>query len=264
MISYYELRTPDRRNIYEKLWGIDKKEKIRADIRNKLIQFDSIMIDSGAYSYMSGVLKERGKKMDKYVKEYGNWLKENNDIYEHFFEMDVDSITGIQKVEEYRDYLEKCAGKQSIPVWHDIRGLNYWKKMVKNYKYIAIGGIVSGEYDYKSLGQRLATMIEYAHSYNCKVHVLGYTQLKYLPYINTDSIDSSSWLGGSKYGHLYLYFDKELFCIDLKSIHKKSELYYREFDAINIKAWKLYIDYINEYWGAQSINKKSNSLNEKG
>lgn len=44
-----------------------------------------------------------------------------------------------------RAMLEKGTGKKCIPVWHKSRGLEEWRKLTKEYDYVAIGGIVTKE-----------------------------------------------------------------------------------------------------------------------
>jgi len=260
IVSYVLFRTPDRRNVYQKSWAMVKSEKIEEKIRDVLTKFDSIIIDSGAFSYMSGTIKSKEKLLDKYVIEYGNWLKENKDIYEYFFEMDVDFLVGIKKVEEYRKFLEECAEQQCIPVWHINRGLEYWKMMVKDYDYVAIGGLVTGEIT--DMEKYAPFLIDIAHKNNCKVHGLGYTKTKYLKYIDFDSVDSSSWFGGRRYGNLDIFLDGDLKPINLDKIDKNSRIPYKDFDIINIKAWKLFIDYIEDYWNRQKEEEKLQSKSD--
>ncbi len=58
-----------------------------------------------------------------------------------FFELDIDRIVGLEKVEEFRRRIESKTGKQSIPVWHSNRGWQYFVNMCKEYNYVSIGGI---------------------------------------------------------------------------------------------------------------------------
>lgn len=87
------------------------------------------LIDSGAFTFMN----QKGKKLvnlDEYVDEYIAFLKEYK--IKRYFELDVDSIKGIEWVEKTRKRIEQETGVKSIPVWHKSRGIEYLKKCVRN------------------------------------------------------------------------------------------------------------------------------------
>ena len=148
----------------------------------------NFLLDSGAFSYMNG--KHITKRdMDKYVKKYISFINQYDVKY--FFEMDVDSIFGLEAVEQWRKQIETQTSKKCIPVWHKQRGVEYWKSMCREYDYIAIGGLVLGakkqEYPfYKKL-------VEYAALRGIKVHGLGFTKTKLLKEYPFYSVDSSTW-----------------------------------------------------------------------
>ena len=49
-------------------------------------------------------------------------------------------------------------------------------------------------------------MIDDAHKRGTKVHGLGFTALSYLKQIHFDSVDSTAWTTGNRFGYVY-YFD---------------------------------------------------------
>ena len=160
------------------------------------------ILDSGAFSFLRGKTAD----WDKYVDKYCSFIEETNQKY--FFELDIDSIIGLDKVEIIRDRIEQRIGKQTIPVWHKSRGIDYWYKMVEDYDYIAIGGLVSAgvsgkEYKY------LQMMVDYANKKGTKVHGLGFTKMEWLKKIKWYSVDSTTWLGASKFG-IYYFFDGQV------------------------------------------------------
>ena len=103
------------------------------------VGIENFLLDSGAFSYMSGA-KCSKEMLLEYLDRYINFINKYN--IKHFFELDVDTIFGIDFVEQMRKKLEKETQKQCIPVWHKSRGIQYWKDMCKKYKYVAIGGLV--------------------------------------------------------------------------------------------------------------------------
>lgn len=104
-----------------------------------------------------------------------------------------------------RQKLEKEIGYQSIPVWHTSRGIDEYKRMCDEYNYVAIGGIVSGEIKKEKFGL-LPLLVKEAHKRGAKVHGLGFTALDWLRIVHFDSVDSTAWTTGNRFGYLY-YFD---------------------------------------------------------
>lgn len=171
-----------------------------------LKEFKGFVLDSGAFTFMTSL---KGKNIDwkEYVINYGNFVKKHNIKY--FFELDIDSIVGIKEVEKLRDLLENTAQRKCIPVWHKNRGLDYWKQMCKDYDYVAIGGIVTQEIK-RSQYNIFLPLLKIARENKCKVHGLGFTNLKGMEKYKFDSVDSTSWLSGNKFGAVYLFDGKTM------------------------------------------------------
>ncbi len=156
------------------------------------------LLDSGAFTFMSNTSKKLD--WDSYTEKYAKFIN-NNDI-KLFFELDIDSIVGIKEVERLRTKLEKLTNKQCIPVWHKSRGKEYWLQMIKDYDYVAIGGIVTKEIRPKHY-PFFTWLLSEAKKENCKVHGLGFTNLKKLQKYKFYSVDSTSWIYGNRGGFLY-------------------------------------------------------------
>jgi hypothetical protein len=170
------------------------------------------LLDSGAFTFMNEVKKKKKKvDFDEYLNTYIKFINDNDIKY--FFELDIDSIVGIKEVERLRKRLEDETGKKCIPVWHKSRGKEYFIEMCKNYNYVAIGGIVTKEIkpeEYKYF----KWFIDTAHSYGCKIHGLGFTNLTLLKYYNFDSVDSTSWLSGGRFATMYCFDGKKMIKIN--------------------------------------------------
>lgn len=154
-----------------------------------------VMIDSGAHSF------QKGKKVDwvEYTKEYAEfikWFDRPNVV--GYFEMDVDGVIGYDNVLKLRKILESASDK-IIPVWHDDRGVEEYKKMCKEYagKLIAFSGIRGEIKDHQYL-----MFVKYAKKHGCKVHCLGMTRKKILDVVPFDYTDSSSWKQSGIYGRI--------------------------------------------------------------
>ncbi len=169
-------------------------------------KYNNFLLDSGAFTYLN---KSKGQKIDweSYVNQYAEFIVKYN--VQYFFELDIDPIVGLNEVERLRLLLETKTGKKCIPVWHKSRGLEYWKKMCKNYDYVAIGGIVTQEIK-RSEYNVFFPLLRIAKENNCKVHGLGFTNLKGMEKYKFYSVDSTSWLSGNKFGSVYLFNGKTM------------------------------------------------------
>jgi len=173
-----------------------------SEFEKKIIfKYKNFLLDSGAFTYLN---KSKGQKVDwsQYVINYGKFVKEYN--VKLFFELDIDPIVGLKEVERLRDLLEKTSERKCIPVWHKSRGLDYWKQMCKDYDYVAIGGIVTQEIK-RSEYDVFYPLLKIAKENNCKVHGLGFTNLKGMVKYKFYSVDSTAWLSGNKFGAVYLF-----------------------------------------------------------
>ena len=161
------------------------------------------ILDSGAFSFFGG-----GKKIDwdNYTLQYCKFIKDTKQKL--FFELDIDKVTSLTHAEILRDKIEQSTGKQPIPVWRPSRGIEYWHKMCEEYNYVAISA--SGAYDSAWTRKKkyipiLQTMLSIARKNNTKVHGLGFTSIPMLKKIKFDSVDSTTWNVGGKFGNVCLF-----------------------------------------------------------
>lgn len=180
------------------------------------------LLDSGAFSFMNG---KKSVDFDCYLERYAEFVKCYN--VKHFFELDLDCIIGQEKTYQFTNRLESITGRQCIPVWHKSRGIEEWKRLCREYSYIAIGGIVSKEimpYQYKAFNP----MLHEAHRNGAKVHGLGFTSTSYFRQIRFDTVDSTTWNVGGKFGNICVFDERSLMkqriqkkglrCIDQKRL----------------------------------------------
>lgn len=163
---------------------------------------DCFLLDSGAFTFMNSNKKT---SFDAYIDRYIDFINRNN--IELFFELDVDSVIGYENVKKLTSRLEKETGKKSIPVWHLSRGIDNFYRMCDEYEYAAIGGFVTKEIQRKKYGA-IPYLIQEAHKRKCKLHGLGFTSTSYYDKIRFDSVDSTTWNVGGKYGNICLFDSK--------------------------------------------------------
>lgn len=175
------------------------------DTERLIPYFGDFLLDSGAFTFMQN--SKTHVEWDEYIERYADFINRNH--VDKFFELDIDSVVGYEKVLGYRKKLEALVGKQCIPVWHKSRGIKEFQRMCDEYSYAAIGGIVSKEIkpdQYKAF----PGMITEAHKRGCKLHGLGFTNLSLLPLIHFDSVDSTAWTTGNRFGFIYQFNGKTM------------------------------------------------------
>ena len=150
------------------------------------------LMDSGAFSYMNRPKKSFNLK--DHLKQYCYYINEFDLI--NFIELDLDVFMSISEVENIRKKIYLETHKQPIIVYHGERGHDYWINMCKENDYVAIGGLVtSNEQNTPERFEKLSLLCDEAHSYNTRVHGLGFTPLALLNSHTMffDTVDSTSW-----------------------------------------------------------------------
>lgn len=159
----------DKAIIENKPYILESFYYVNEDTERLLPYFGDFLLDSGAFTFMTNAKSHID--WNSYIERYAEFIKRNN--IDKFFELDIDSVVGYDKVKEFRKKLELLTGKQCIPVWHKSRGIKEWINMCDEYDYVAIGGIVSKEIieeQYKAF----PAMISETHRRGAKVHGLGF------------------------------------------------------------------------------------------
>lgn len=203
------------------------------EVEDILPLFGDFMLDSGAFTFMGGfqyVDKSGGADFEEYLERYADFIKRNR--VEKFFELDVDVSVGYDRVKEYRRKLERLTGRQVIPVWHSTRGIDDFYRCCDEYPYVALGGIVGGEWK-RNAEQMIPRFIREAHKRHAKIHGLGFTKLTVLHKYHFDSVDSTSWMQGSRNGYVW-YFDgktmKKVFAKEGQRLTKAKEAARNNFE----------------------------------
>lgn len=230
----YEIEESDKLYILESYY-------YRADWMEPYIQkYWHFLLDSGAFTFMENASKQVDfhEYLDGYV-EYINRL----DV-DLFFELDIDSVVGIKKVEELRKVLEDQTGKRCIPVWHKSRGLKYWHKMVEEYDYVAIGGIANKTIKRKEYPV-FTELLKIAAKNKCKVHGLGFTSIEGLYKYKFHSVDSTSWLYGNRGGYLYKFDGR--YIRQVKRPTDEHQLKNQEAAIFNFHEWVKFQKYADKH-----------------
>ena len=168
------------------------------------------ILDSGAFTAINDKTgKYKNFDWNEYCKKYIAFI--NHTKQKLFFELDIDCVVGLQKVEYLRKMIEDGTGLQPIPCWHSNRGSDYWLKCCEEYKYVALGTTTANS-DGKKIRNNpkvLHWFIDSAHKSGAKIHGLGFTSIPWLEKLKFDSVDSTTWLSG-RYAELALFTGKEI------------------------------------------------------
>lgn len=198
----------------------------------------SFMLDSGAFTFLKG--KKEAVDWDAYLNKYANFINRLN--IKLFFELDIDSIVGIERVEQMRDRLESLTGKKPIPVWHKNRGKQYFIDMCQAYPYVALGGIAIKEFPLRKFERFFPWFIYQAHKCGTKIHGLGYTSIQGLRKYHFDSVDSSSWITSTKVGQATVFIPSQGgMSTATPPVNKKMRTY--ECEAHNLCEWMKFSSY---------------------
>lgn len=202
-------------------------------------QAKRFMLDSGAFTFFSA-----GGSVDwgEYIHKYAHFITKNN--VKLFFELDIDALIGYEKVLYYRAKLEDMTGKPCIPVWHKSRGKDEYIKMCEQYDYVALGGIVSKEITQKEY-KFFPHFIKIAHEHGAKIHGLGFTNLKGLTKYHFDSVDSTSWVSGNRFGSVYQFTGKTMIKHDKKEGQRLADS--KSVALHNFMEWAKFADYAEKY-----------------
>lgn len=204
---------------YVKPWQVERMK-----------EWEMFLLDSGAFTFMSGTNGEIDWK--SYIDRYCDFIVKNNIKY--YFELDIDSIVGYEKVKQIRKYIEDRTGRLSIPVWHKSRGIDDFIETAQAYNYMAIGGIVTKEITRKEWIY-FPRLIDIAHKNKCRIHGLGFTATKELHKYHFDSVDSTNWLSASRFGQLQIFKDGQI--QQVKTPQGKKTVHYHKMDDFIFSEW---------------------------
>ena len=193
----------------------------KKDLEDMIPYFGDFLLDSGAFTFCgSGKFDER--TFDAYIERYADFIKRNH--VDKFFELDVDSITGYEKVVEYRERLQKLTNRQPIPVWHISRGKEEFIRHCDEFPYVALGGYVAAikasDPRQKMYINSYPWFIAEAHKRGTKIHGLGYTSIDGLKKHHFDSVDSTRW-NCTRFGRIEFFNGQTMIVRDWRKENKR-------------------------------------------
>ncbi len=209
-----------------------------------------LMVDSGAHAFLFA-FNVKNKKISKgwheeaqivsefkgreteYFEEYFKWLVDNIGFYDYAIELDIAVIVGEEVINNWRQRLA-AAKLPIVYVLHANAGDTF--TTVKEFKnlgatYIGIG----------ALPEEFNKMLMFSREIKkegMKVHIFAYTPKELFKHKDLfDSVDSTSWLSGSKLAKAVELKGKSLSDVNLKEdkLKKMSLLRNKFFDTFDRK-----------------------------
>lgn len=220
------------------------------------------MTDSGAFTFFAKPTPEMytEKYWEPYIEEYVKFLLDNKHQIYCAANMDIDIFVGQEIVDKWnKKYFEPL--KNDVQIVYIVHGNKAIRKDdeygVKRFKEYA------AKYDYLGLGSSMfKKKLRYDNKYyqlakllNVRIHGFGWTSIPSLKEFPFFSVDSTTWLGGVRYGTTYVYdganarvldhkkkFRRKTMktlCRDLGINHANLLLEKRiEINAINLYGWR--------------------------
>lgn len=148
------------------------------------------------------------REVVEHVRAYIDYLERHLDMWDFVFECDLDPISlvtesgSLMPGSEFtlwsRDKLKAAAGEKLIPVWHPItenlETLENLHAILASFRYVGIGSSRDGS------RYVVRQACELAHDRGVLVHGLGTSREDALREFPFDTVDSTHWISGGKFG----------------------------------------------------------------
>jgi len=257
-------------------------------IADEFGRFDYVFLDSGGFSFHKA--KADGKKLDVSLREYADdyyaELKRIGHLFAGCAEVDVYEL-GQDYMEEKRHEMRE----EGIPIVPVIQGhpldeyeaMGWWEL----YPYIAVGSALMNQ---KHAGY-LTKVYSIARKHGILLHGFAATSAKSILRSQFYSVDSTSWLGGGRYGTTMVFENGRIrhYDQDKKDVRKRFKQRFEdnglifeniekdewlEVNMMNAVAWRQWAEYTRYtatkcYWlsaaeKAEAIELKAKAFNSEG
>lgn len=161
--------------------------------------FPAVFADSGAFSAMT-----QGAVID--LKDYAAWVKRWRHWFTSYANLDV--IGNALKTWENQQRLEDL-GIAPLPCFHVLEGFEWLERYVERYSYIALG--VAGKQRQTGALMRWLTKCFRIADKRVRLHGFGLMDWSHLTKLPWESVDSTTWMMGHRYGSQLIFAQNRLF-----------------------------------------------------
>jgi hypothetical protein len=196
------LRKAEARNVFMSYFYVPKRKPVADVLKTAAFPYPvRLMVDSGVFTLLEGMKHGTIGKVDfeEYAANYFAWLKANAQHITTCVNLDLDSVVGCKKVDEWNErYFSEIErlGIEVAYVWHKERGRADYLRFCRQYRYIAFSAMLDGGVNLSLVN----SWVRKAGDYGTKVHGLAMTRWDALKRIPFYSVDSTTWLSGTRYG----------------------------------------------------------------
>lgn len=196
---------------------IKASKSLQARLREGFPNWNPITyIDSGVFTFMrrAGVTVQNKKASTKkpatfeefreFAKSYVDYLKTDAHLWDWIIEIDCAELFGVEVEDRFRKGMRDLVGDKLLPVWHVQRGHDGWQQMIREFPYVCMAMSKGSGGRNRRNHAMVRTMIREAHEQGTKVHILGLSTLEHFETYEADSMDSSSWASGVRWGEIKL------------------------------------------------------------
>ena len=180
------------------------------------------MTDSGAFSFMGKKVEHKMTTEEywlPYLEEYVAWLHDNKKFIFVAANLDLDMIVGREVVDRWNEKYFKPLEKDINVVYvvhqdaqGDKTGLLRLKEYCQLHNYVGCN---------QTMKDNAAEIYRITNAYGTKVHGFAWTEMNLLQRFPFFSVDSVTWLGGTRFGTTYNYDGKNFGTIDYKHKYRR-------------------------------------------
>lgn len=248
-------------------WAMHNKKSADIDTMWSLhdrLPYCRMIVDSGLFTMMFGAGKGQVYTLEdlkKYATAYLLYLQRRA-FKGVCVEMDVHKVLGLAALRELRAICETLwPVERMIFVWHIEEGIDGLRALVDRYPYIALSipelRIIAGKTDASlaaMVNNLLAVIRSEPKGQTVRVHLLGCTQLSLMRNPYYDSVDSTAWEGGVRWGRVPKYHKGKIVNLQPEEDYL---LHHSEptIDRRNSEAATAYINFCTKY-GLRNIVEK--------
>lgn len=163
-----------------------------------------IFLDSGAYSYNKPDSDKTFEEAYEVAAKFMSLADGAKDVVSMISEFDAHQL-GKETITQFRkDFYDTLPADKFMPIWHPQDGREELEHLCSSYNLVGISqDDIHGDMSNTSLFSQMISR------YKVRLHGVGITSKKLLEAVKWDSVSSTSWLTGVRYGETFVWTGRE-------------------------------------------------------
>lgn len=187
-------------------WDLRKATDVAAELEPWRAMGCRVFCDSGAFTAMS-------MKQAIDVADYRAWLLDHHELFTVYANLDV---IGNDRATAKNQRTLEAAGLSPLPVFHVGESWATLRRMAKAYDQVALGGMVSFKRG-ANVGSWIAQAFREVDG-RARLHGFGVTRWEFMRDFAWESVDSTTWVSGDKYGAQLVWLGSRLIQLDREAL----------------------------------------------